>query len=171
MNGFAHLVLFNLDERRFALNMSAVERISRAVEITPLPKAPRDILGVINVQGRVVPVVDIRKRFNLPARDVKLSDHILIGKTSKRSIAILVDNVSDIIESSKRDIIEQDQILSDMEYIQGVVKLNDGILLVHDLEKLLTAEEEVALDQAIRKVDLKKGKERRKGNLKEKRPV
>jgi purine-binding chemotaxis protein CheW len=58
------LVVLTLDEQRYALHLSAVERIVRMVEITPLPKAPQIVLGVVNVQGRIVPIVNIRKRFS-----------------------------------------------------------------------------------------------------------
>jgi purine-binding chemotaxis protein CheW len=58
------LVVFAFDEQRYALHLSAVERIVRMVEITPLPKAPEIVLGVVNVQGRIVPIVNIRKRFS-----------------------------------------------------------------------------------------------------------
>lgn len=63
MDKLNQLVVFAFDEQRYALHLSAVERIVRMVEITPLPKAPEIVLGVVNVQGRIVPIVNIRKRF------------------------------------------------------------------------------------------------------------
>jgi purine-binding chemotaxis protein CheW len=74
MNRFFPLVVFTLDARRYAVPLSTVERIIRAVEITPLPQAPEIVLGVINVQGRIIPVVNTRKRFRLPECDIRLSD-------------------------------------------------------------------------------------------------
>jgi purine-binding chemotaxis protein CheW len=171
MNGTDHLVLFNLDDHRLALPMTAVERISRSVEITPLPKAPAAVLGVINVQGRVIPVVDIRKRFGLPVRSMHLSDHLIIARTSQRPLAILVDSVTDIIETGKQNLVLQDQILSGIEYLHGVLKLPDGMLLVNDLEKLLLSGEEQSLDQALRLADPKREKGRRKGNSNDKGTV
>ena len=73
------LVVFTMDEQRYALQLAAVERVVRMVEVTPLPQAPQIVLGVINAQGRIIPVVDIRRRFRLPARDIRLSDHLLIA--------------------------------------------------------------------------------------------
>ncbi len=64
MDKLNQLVVFAFDEQRYALHLSAVERIVRMVEITPLPKAPEIVLGVVNVQGRIVPIVNIRKRFS-----------------------------------------------------------------------------------------------------------
>jgi purine-binding chemotaxis protein CheW len=71
------LVIFTLDEQRYALHLAAVERVVRMVELTSLPKAPEIVLGVVNVRGRVVPVVNLRKRFGLAERGIRLSDHIL----------------------------------------------------------------------------------------------
>ncbi len=79
MNDSNQLVVFTLEEQRYALYLSAVERIVRIVEITPLPKALEIVFGVINVQGQVVPVVDIRKRFRLPEREMSLSDQLIMG--------------------------------------------------------------------------------------------
>jgi chemotaxis signal transduction protein len=66
MNKSIPLVVFTLDEQRYALHLDAVKRIVRAVEVTPLPKAPQIVLGVVNVQGKVIPVMNLRSRFSLP---------------------------------------------------------------------------------------------------------
>ena len=95
------LVVFTLDEQRYAVPLSAVERIVRLVEITPVPHTPEIILGVINVQGRILPVVNIRRRFRLPARELHPSDHLLIARTSKRTVALVVDAVSEVITLSR----------------------------------------------------------------------
>jgi hypothetical protein len=79
------IVVFNLDEQQYALHLAAVERIVRVAEITPVPKAPAIVLGVINVQGQVIPVINIRKRFRLPDREMSLSDHLIIARTAKRA--------------------------------------------------------------------------------------
>ena len=68
MNGAIQLIVFTLNEQRYALYLSVVERIVRIVRITPLPKAPEIVSGVINVAGRIIPVLDTRKRFRLPER-------------------------------------------------------------------------------------------------------
>ena len=70
-------VVFTLDEQRYALHLAAVERIIPVVEITPLPKAPDLVLGIINVGGQIIPVIDTRKRFRLPERELNLSDVLI----------------------------------------------------------------------------------------------
>jgi purine-binding chemotaxis protein CheW len=140
---------FTLDEHRYALPLSVVERIVRVVEVTPLPKAPEIVLGIVNVQGQVLPVVNVRKRFRLPERPVDLSDQLIIAHSAKRAFALMVD-AADIIECSDQEVFPADRILPVMEYFDGVAKLEDGLVLIHDLDKFLSLEEEEALDGALK---------------------
>ena len=151
MNSFNHLVLFTLDEQLYALYLSAVTRVVRTVEITPLPKAPDIVQGVVNVQGQVIPVVDIRKRFRLPEREMELSDQLIIASTSRRTVALVVDAVDDVIEHSSKKMVPPEKILPGTEYIEGVIKLEDGLVLIHDLDKFLSLEEDKELDTALKK--------------------
>lgn len=144
------LVVFALDEQRYALHLSAVERIVRVAEVTPLPKAPEIVLGVINVQGHLIPVADIRRRFRLPEREIDLSDHLIIAKTSKRTVALVVDEVTGVIESPEQKLIPAKEILPGTDYVEGVMKLEDGLILIHDLATFLSLEEENTLDLALK---------------------
>ena len=144
-------VVFTLDGQRYALYLSAVERIIRVVEITPLPKAPEIIIGIVNVGGQIIPAVNIRKRFRLPERELNLSDILIIAETPRRTVALMADDVSGVIEGPEQDITEAKEILPRMEYVKGVVKLKDGMILINDLDKFLSLEEEKALDDAMSK--------------------
>ena len=79
----SHYVVFTLDGLFYAVSLSAVSRVIRAVEITPLPKAPPIVLGVINLGGRIIPVVNIRKRFLLPERELELTDQLIVACASR----------------------------------------------------------------------------------------
>jgi purine-binding chemotaxis protein CheW len=103
------LVVFTMDEQRYALQLAAVERVVRMVEVTLLPQAPQIVLGVINAQGRIIPVVDIRRRFRLPARDIRLSDHLLIARTARRTVALALDAVTGIVEGSAQAVITAEE--------------------------------------------------------------
>lgn len=143
------LVVFTLDEQRYALHLSAVRRVIRRVAITPLPKAPEIVLGVINAQGYIIPVVDLRKRFRVPERAPALSDQMIIAQTSKRSVALIVDAVADVLERPSDLVITGERILPGLAYVAGVITLDDGIVLIHDLDTFLSLEEEATLDQAM----------------------
>ncbi len=143
------LVVFTLDEQRYALHLSAVERIVHTVEVTPLPQAPAIVLGLINMQGRIIPVVNIRKRFRLPEREVTLGDRLIIAHTSKRPVALVADAVTGVVETSAEKVVAAEKVWPGLAYVAGVVKLEDDTILVHDLDTFLSLDEEQVLDEAL----------------------
>jgi len=149
-NTLYQLVVFTLNEQRYALCLRAVERVFYFVEVTHLPQAPEIVLGVVNVRGRIIPVVDIRKRLRLPDRETNLSDRLIVAQTSRRTVALIADAVSGVVEGSKDELIAAETILPGLEYVEGVTKLEDGMILIHNLEKFLSLEEEKTLDQALK---------------------
>ncbi len=147
------LLVFTIDEQRYALHLHAVERVASAVEVTPLPKAPEIVHGVVNVQGRVIPVVNIRKRFRLPEKETDLSDQLIIANTSKRPVALLTDGASGVIEQFEEGVVTSEEILPGMEYVEGVVKLEDGMILIHNLDKFLSLEEEETISNQLSEIN------------------
>lgn len=143
------LMVFTLDDRRYALPLPAAERVVCMVAITPLPKAPDIVLGVVNIQGRVIPVINMRRRFNLPEREIALTDQLVIAHTAQRPVALVADAVLDIIAYPAQSMIAAEDVLPNIEYVEGVVKLADGLILIHDLDKFLSLEEEDLLDHAL----------------------
>jgi purine-binding chemotaxis protein CheW len=145
----SQLVVFSLDERRYALRLSAVDQIVRVVEITSLPKAPSIILGVVNIHGRIVPVYDIRVRFRLPDRAFMLSDHLIVAKTTRRAVALVVDKVTGVMVRMDGEVTGVEIFSPGLEYVEGVVKLEDGLVFIHDLDTFLSVEEEIRLEGAM----------------------
>ena len=150
MNQGVQLCLFTLDERRYAMTLSCVERVVFVVDITPLPKAPSVVLGVINVKGDIVPVYDPRRRFRLPEREINLTDQLMIARTSRQTVALLVDSVDGVIEVVEEEIAAAREIIPEVQYVRGVVKLLDGLVLIHDLDEFLSEVEEQALEEALK---------------------
>ncbi|PKP34168.1 MAG: chemotaxis protein CheW [Bacteroidetes bacterium HGW-Bacteroidetes-17] len=148
----SNIVLFSLDEPRYALYLSAVERVIHSVEITPLPKAPDKVLGVINIQGEVIPVIDIRKLFHLPTRDLSLDDQFIIARTSKRLVVLVVDSVAGVSEIANDQLVNAEESLSFAGYLSGVTVFENKIILITDLEKFLSMDEEQVLNKAIKEV-------------------
>jgi purine-binding chemotaxis protein CheW len=143
------IVLFTLDEPRYALSVSDVVRVVRAVEITPLPKAPDVVFGVINFHGEIIPVIDIRKRFHLPQRDMQLEDQFIIARTSQRMVAIVVDSVNGVYQLEHHQIVQAGESFPYTEYLSGITSIDHTIILVNDLEKFISIEEEQHLKEAI----------------------
>jgi purine-binding chemotaxis protein CheW len=147
------LVVFTLDGQ-YALHLGNVERVVRAAEVTPLPRSPNVVLGVINAQGNILPVVNVRRRFRLPEREMEPTDRLIIAKTSLRSVALLVDSVTGVIERTHDDVFPTAAIVPQTEYIEGVTMLDENILLIHDLDTFLSLDEERALDDALNSIPL-----------------
>ncbi len=149
MNKSNQYLVFLLDEQRYALRLSAIQRVVRAVEVMPLPKGPETILGLIKAQGRIIPVINTRKLFDLPDQELKLSDRFIIARTSKRTVALAVDAVNGVISPSTQEVSQTEDIADDIEYFEGVLNLEDGMIPIHDLDQLLSCEEEIMLNNAL----------------------
>lgn len=146
------LLVFTLDDWRCALELSTVEKVYRAVAVTPLPDAPDIVLGVINVKGAVLPVVDVRRCFRLPEKNLTPDDRLIVARSSDRLVVLVVDSVIDVIECSEQDITSASAIVPGMEYVEGVARLKDGMILIHNLARFLSFEEKAALEQALENI-------------------
>lgn len=143
------LVVFRLDQQRYALPLAVVERAVRAVAVTPLPKAPAIVLGAINVNGQVLPVLNVRRRFLLADREMTPDDCFLLARTARHTVALLVDEADGVLERSEDEVVLSSDIVPALEHFPGVVKLHDGLVLVHDLDRFLSLDEARALDMAM----------------------
>ena len=143
------LVTFNLEALFLALPLDRVVRAVRAVASTPLPQAPDIVCGVVNVQGRIVPVINLRRRFGLVEREMALGDQLLIARGATRLLAMIVDSVAGVIDCDERDFVAVDRVVAGTRHLTGIVKTPDGMVLIHDLDSFLSLEEERALDAAL----------------------
>src|SRR6266851_1151553 len=145
----AQWVVFCLDKGRYALPLAAVDRIVRAVQVTALPLAPDIVLGAIDVEGRVLPVFNIRRRFRLPERTIEPADHFLIDRTAQRTVVLVIDAAQGVLERPATAMIDAASIAPDLGHLQGVIQLEDGLVLIHDLEHFLSPDEARKLDEAM----------------------
>ena len=153
MSARLQLLVFRLDGQRYALALAAVERVVRAVELTPLPGAPDLVAGAINVAGQVVPVFCIRRRLLLPQRAVAPADQLLIARTERRAVALVIDEAQGVIECDPGEVVDAEGIVPGLEPFHGVAKLGDDLVLIHDLERFLSLEESLILDEAMERAE------------------
>ena len=142
-------VVFRLEAQRYALLLSQVERVVAMVAVSPLPQTPAVVVGVINHRGSVVPVLDLRPRFGFPRREFGLTDHLLLARTTRRMLALPVDEVLGVNEVPVENVLPPSTILRGVGYVTGIVALADGLLFIHDLEALLSMDEERRLTGAM----------------------
>lgn len=140
------LLLFTLDKQQYAIYLGSVIRAVRAVEVTHLPNAPSYIAGVINVRGKIVPVVDLRARFGRKSREVRADDHMILVETRTRTLALHVDEVQTL---QAFDSLQIALPAEDLDLVRGVLKLPGGIVLIHDVNLLLLGEDGRSLDAAL----------------------
>ncbi len=143
------LVIFTLGDQRYGVPLPAVDRIVRIVDVTPLPQAPDIVLGVVNVQGRIIPVINVRRRFCLPERESLLTDQLIVAHTARRPLALVVDAVAGVLEYSDQQAVAPQQVLPGLEHLEGVVKMEDGLILIHDVDRFLSLDEEAVLGRAM----------------------
>lgn len=143
MGNLDRIVLFSLEGWTYGLWLGCVERVLRSVEVTPLPECPEVILGVVDVEGEIVPVADPRTRFHLPRREIGLHDHFMLVRTAARRLILPVDRVMEVAERPPSDH------LQNLGYLEGVVVFDDGVVLIQDLDAFLSLEEEQALAGAM----------------------
>lgn len=142
-NELLQLVTFAISEEEFGIEILRVQEIIRIMPITKVPNSPPAVEGVINLRGRVIPVIDLRKRFGLPARDYDNQTRIIVIEIHGMIIGFVVDGVSEVLRI-KADTVEAPPAVVagvESEYIKGVGKLDDRLLILLDLDKLFSREE------------------------------
>ena len=147
-------LIFDVAGQRFGLPVEHVVQIVEMVAITPLPKAPEIVAGVINFHGHVIPVVDVRKRLNLPPQPYTLRTPVVISRIGEHVTGLVVDGVSGVVEVSPKQIempteIFSPETLPPLPLLSGVARLGDGLLLILDLGTFLSREEEKTLNRAL----------------------
>lgn len=133
------LVSFNIGSEEFGVDILKVQEINRMVEITKVPQAPEYVEGVINLRGKVIPIVDLRKRFNLEVKEYDKNTRIVVVDITGNIMGMVVDSVSEVLRLPADTIEPPPEIVTGInsEYIKGVAKLEDRLLIFLDLSKVI----------------------------------
>lgn len=136
-------VTFRLDDEVYGINVMQVQEVLRVTEIAPVPGAPSYVLGIINLRGNVVTVIDTRERLGLSSHEMDESTRIVIIEAEKQVVGILVDAVAEVVDLRTSEIESAPNVGNDesSKYIQGVSSRDGELLILVDLNKLLTDEE------------------------------
>lgn len=143
------LLVFEIDRATCAIPLPSVEEVCRAVAVLPLPGAPDAVLGVIDLRGRLVPVLDARAHFHLAARDVEPEDTFVIGRARGRAVALVADRVREIASVDVATIESAAALSPSADSVVGIARLPGGLVVIHDLDAFLNAAETGQLDQAL----------------------
>jgi purine-binding chemotaxis protein CheW len=134
------LVTFKLGSEEFALDILLVQEINRRVEITKVPKTPEFVEGVMNLRGKIVPVLDLRKRFGLVGGEFTAQSRIIVVNIDKRVLGLIVDSVSEVLRIPEHTVEPPPPLVAgiDAAYIKGIGKFEGRLLILLDLGKVLS---------------------------------
>lgn len=137
------LVVFRLANEFYGVDIGAVNTIIRMQEITEIPQTPSFVEGVINLRGSIIPVIDLRMRFGLPVEETTKASRIVVVESSGQMIGMVVDAVAETLRLSADDIEPPSPVIAsvDAEYLRGVGKQENRLVILLDLSKVLTARE------------------------------
>jgi purine-binding chemotaxis protein CheW len=144
------LVTFRLGEDLFAADIYSVERVLRYAAPTSVPDMPSYIEGVMDYQGRVVPLVNLRLRFELPAAPVGSETRTLVLNVAGEWIGIVVDGVTEVASYDKATVSPPPKLFRGLsaEYLKGIVRRGDRLVIFLDVDQLLSSNERIALREA-----------------------
>ncbi|WP_375768545.1 chemotaxis protein CheW [Archangium gephyra] len=143
------VLLFLLEGHRYALPLEDVRELVRAVRLTPLPRAPAVVEGLLNLRGELLPVLDMRRRFRLPARPLSSSDHFVVARAGRRAVGLRVDRAEGLLSLEAGQLDASPSELPGVGYVAGALKLPDGLVLLHDLRTFLSEAEALELEEAL----------------------
>ncbi len=145
--GETQLVAFVLGSEEFACDINDVREVLKMIRVTPLPRSLDFVEGVINLRGEVIPVIDLRKRFGMPEMERTDDNRIIIVEVEDRMVGLTVDSVTEVIRLSNKQIQEApDKVAGGRTHlIMGVGKIEDRLLIILSLDRILTTEEQMAL--------------------------
>ncbi len=147
--GETQLVAFKMGEEEFACNIKDVSEVIKMLKVTPLPRSLDFIEGVINLRGEVIPVIDLRKRFGMYTAERTKESRIIIVEVDDRLIGLIVDAVSEVARISNDQIQEAPNHVAGgrTDLITGVGKLDQRMIIILDVEKILSTDEQIALEE------------------------
>jgi purine-binding chemotaxis protein CheW len=146
------LVIFHLAKEQYGLPITKVQDINRIMPITKMPSVPEFVEGIINLRGRIIPVVDLRKRFYLPSVEYTDEARIIIVQIRNELVGIIVDSVTEVARISSKDVEPPPATFSndvEMKYILGVGKRADSLITLLDIDQIMTAKEASELRQVL----------------------
>jgi purine-binding chemotaxis protein CheW len=132
------LVVFEVADESFGIDINAVQEIIRLQQITEVPRAPMHVKGVINLRGKVIPVVDLREKLGFMQGEETKSSRIVVVDIAGTTVGMIVDAVSEVLRISSEQIEEPSSIIESYEqYLRGIGKVDNRLVLLLDLEKVL----------------------------------
>lgn len=146
-HGEEQLVVFTLSSEAYGVDIGTVREIIRMQDITRVPRTPECVEGVINLRGKIIPVVDLRRRFGFAVGEESKENRIVVVDTGGQDVGMVVDAVTEVLRISDEAIEPPSSIVTsaNSDYLQGIAKLADRLIILLDLDRVLSLDERRAL--------------------------
>jgi purine-binding chemotaxis protein CheW len=149
------IVVFSVAEKDYGVDISQVREVVRMRRVTPVPDAASFIEGVISLRGKVIPLINLRKKLGFDAKAGD-SSRILVTKLQDSWMGILVDQVRDVVTLNESDVTKPDDVLKDARYLRGMAKWQGHLVLIADLKEVLAGDEQEKLQKVQERIEIKK---------------
>ena len=149
------LLIFSVGEKDYAADITQVREVIRKRKVTPVPETAAFVEGVISLRGRVIPLINLRKKLGMKSLEVP-SNRIVVTTIQNHWMGILVDQVKDVVTFQSEEITKPDEALQGAAYLLGVTKWQGRVVLLVDLTELLKGEEKESLQKVHERVEIKK---------------
>ncbi len=143
MKDFLQVVSFRLHQEEYAIEITKAKEIILVEGVTRVPQMPEFIEGVINLRGNVIPVVDLRKRFQLPVAELSEQSRIVVTRMESKIIGLIVDSVSQVMKIPKSQIQPPPDTIANLagEYLTGIAKVENTMIMILDIDRIISSEE------------------------------
>jgi purine-binding chemotaxis protein CheW len=150
MSETIQVVSFKLGSEEYGVDIAQVQEINRMVAITHVPRAPRFMEGVINLRGQLIPIIDLRTRFEMPRAEHTKNTRIVVSEIGTKRVGMVVDSVSEVLRLGTDAIEPAPEMITgvDTEYIRGVGKIEDRLIILLDLARIISSGEKRELETA-----------------------
>ncbi|MBV8298968.1 MAG: chemotaxis protein CheW [Candidatus Eremiobacteraeota bacterium] len=150
MSDTIQVVSFKLGSEEYGVDIAQVQEINRMVAVTHVPRAPQFMEGVINLRGQLIPIIDLRARFGMPRADHTKNTRIVVTEIGAKRVGMVVDSVSEVLRLPLEQIEPAPEMITgvETEYIRGVGKIEERLIILLDLARIISGSEKRELESA-----------------------
>ncbi|HNV86898.1 MAG TPA: chemotaxis protein CheW [Candidatus Omnitrophota bacterium] len=149
-------VAFTLADKEYAVAVERIREVIRMRTITPIPDSAAFVEGVISLRGKVIPLINLRRKLGLAEAELARSNRIMITQCGKHPLGVIVDRITDVISLDETSIEAPDAVLKEAKYLIGLGKIGKRLILIADIGQLLSGEDQMKLEEVQGRVEIKK---------------
>ncbi len=146
------LIIFAIADKEYGIDINQVYKVIRVNDVTTIPDSAEFVEGVINLRGRVIPIISLRKKLKMERADLNKMNRVIVVRFNNKFVGVIVDGVSEILPIQSSNIIEPDELLKETKYLIGVGRLKERLILIIDIERLLSIGERTDIEEVSKKL-------------------